>query len=146
MYEELLAKAKEAKDEKELYEMAKKEGIELTEESIKSLFKRLNSEGELSDDDLDSVSGGGCQTKFNNHVFTVVTSACNCFTGKYIKIADDDRGLYGSRTRYDNEERRRMWKAFSSPGQCGHCAYLEFLNGDLGYCGQSGKTDANWNN
>ena len=60
MYEELLAKAKEAKDEKELYEMVKKEGIELTEESVKSLFKRLHSEGELSDDDLDSVSGGGC--------------------------------------------------------------------------------------
>ena len=139
MYEELLAKAKEAKDEKELYEMAKKEGIDLTEDSVKSLYKRLHSEGELSDDDLDSVSGGGCQTKINNHNFTVVSSACNCFTGKYREAG------YNERNRYDNEGYRGYWRTFSSPGQCGRCAYLEFVNGTLGVCGQSGKTDADWN-
>ena len=69
MYEELLSKAKEAKDEKELLAMAKKEGIDLTEDSVKSLFYRLHSEGELSEDELGDVSGGGCQKKINNHNF-----------------------------------------------------------------------------
>lgn len=144
MYEELLSKAKEAKDEKELSLMAKKEGIDLTEESIKSLYKRLHSEGELNDDDLDSVSGGGCQTKFNNHNFTVVTSGCRCFMGRWSDSRMDSDTYY---RRSDNIMLRETWYSFSSAGTCGSCAYLEFnvrdsafLNG-IGYCGLTGTTD-----
>lgn len=56
---ELAAKAKEAKTPEELMALAKEAGIELTEESAASLFERLNSEAsELSDSELDNVSGG----------------------------------------------------------------------------------------
>ena len=56
---ELVAKAKEAKTSEELMALAKEAGIDMTEESAASLFEQLNSKtGELSDSELDNVSGG----------------------------------------------------------------------------------------
>lgn len=58
---ELIEKAKEAKTPDELMSLAKENGVELTEESAASYFDRLNPKtGELSDSELDNVSGGGC--------------------------------------------------------------------------------------
>ena len=58
---ELLAKAKNAKTPEELIALAKENGEELTEESAKEYFELLNPKtGELSDDELDNVAGGGC--------------------------------------------------------------------------------------
>ena len=56
---ELVAKAKEAKTPEELMALAKEAGVDMTEESAASLFEQLNSEAsELSDSELDNVSGG----------------------------------------------------------------------------------------
>ena len=58
---ELLAKAKEAKTPEELIALAKENGMELTEESAKAYLDLLHPQtGELSDDELDNVAGGGC--------------------------------------------------------------------------------------
>ena len=58
---ELVAKAKEAKTPEELMALAKENGIGLTEEETKAYFDRLHPQtGELSDSELDNVSGGGC--------------------------------------------------------------------------------------
>ena len=56
---ELVAKAKEAKTPEELMALAKENGIDMPEESAASLFEQLNSKtSELSDSELDNVSGG----------------------------------------------------------------------------------------
>ena len=56
---ELVAKAKEAKTSEELMALAKEAGIDMTEESAALAFEQLNSKtGELSDSELDNVSGG----------------------------------------------------------------------------------------
>ena len=61
MNKELLAKAKETKTPEELLALAKENGAELTEESAKAYFEKLHPQsGEISDDELDNVSGGGC--------------------------------------------------------------------------------------
>lgn len=60
MNEAMMVKAKEAKSVTELMELAKSENIELTEEKAQEFFTRLHAEGELGDDELDDVSGGGC--------------------------------------------------------------------------------------
>ena len=57
---ELLEKAKTAKSAEELLAMAKAEKIELTEEEAAKAFEELNKNGELSDEELDNVAGGGC--------------------------------------------------------------------------------------
>ena len=58
---ELIEKAKEAKNPDELMSLAKENGIELTEEAASTYFNQLNPKmGELADDELDNVAGGGC--------------------------------------------------------------------------------------
>ena len=58
---ELLAKAKEAKNPEELLSLAKENNMEMTEECAKAYFEKLHPQsGEISDDELDNVSGGGC--------------------------------------------------------------------------------------
>ena len=56
---ELLAKAKEMKTPEELMALAKENSMELTEESAKAYLDLLHPKtGELSDSELDNVSGG----------------------------------------------------------------------------------------
>lgn len=55
----LLEKAKAAKSAEELLEMAKAENIEMTAEDAEKAFADLHKTGELSDEELDNVSGGG---------------------------------------------------------------------------------------
>ena len=61
MNQELVNKARKAESVEELLALAKENGIELTNEQAKAFFAQLNPpKGELSDDELDNVSGGGC--------------------------------------------------------------------------------------
>ena len=57
---ELIEKAKRARSPEELSVLAKENGIELSEDKAKEYFERLNNSGELSDSELENVSGGGC--------------------------------------------------------------------------------------
>lgn len=79
---ELLEKARTANSAEELLAMAKAESVELTTEEAVQAFAKLNKNGELSDEELDNVSGGGCgdpetpgEPKFNvgDRVYYLVT-------------------------------------------------------------------------
>ena len=79
---ELSEKAKQAKTAEELLSMAKAEHIELTAEQAAKAFAELNKTGELFDEELDNVAGGGCgypetpdEPKFNvgDRVYYLVT-------------------------------------------------------------------------
>ena len=61
---EMLEKAKTAKNAEELAEMAKAEGIEMTAEQAEKAYADLHKTGELSDEELDNVAGGGCGGRF----------------------------------------------------------------------------------
>ena len=56
--DEMLEKAKTAKSAEELLAMAKAENIELTEKQAAKAFAEFNKTGELSDEELDNVTGG----------------------------------------------------------------------------------------
>lgn len=59
--EKYLEKAKAAKSAEELLAIAKENGLTLTEEQAAEYFDKLNvKSGELADDELDNVAGGGC--------------------------------------------------------------------------------------
>ena len=67
---ELFAKAKAAETPEALLTLAKENGMEMTEESAKAYFEKLNPKtGEIADDELDNVSGGGCSSN-NGHLDT----------------------------------------------------------------------------
>lgn len=78
MNKELFAKAKEAKSAEEFLSLAKKNGIEMTEDSAKVLYERMNTSGELSDDELNSVSGGGCSDIFVYKIDNPNTACPKC--------------------------------------------------------------------
>ena len=63
MNQELIAKAKETKTPEELAALAKETGMELDAGKAKACFDYLHPKtGELADEELDNVAGGGCYT------------------------------------------------------------------------------------
>ncbi len=59
-HEEMILKAKEAKSAEALLALAKEYGMEITEEDAKVYFEQLHKSGELADEELTDVAGGGC--------------------------------------------------------------------------------------
>ena len=68
--EEMIIKAREAKSADEILALAKENGMDLTEESAKAYFEHLNKTCELSDTELENVSGGGCYTSGGKLIVT----------------------------------------------------------------------------
>ena len=65
---EMIEKAKAAKSAEELLELAKANGVEMTADEAATYFAQLNPKsGELDDDDLDAVAGGGCGGSDNDN-------------------------------------------------------------------------------
>ena len=84
---ELRMRAQQASSAEELLMLAKENGIEVTTESAKAYFDKLNKSGELGDDELDSVAGGGCygyaSASIDGHYYKLVndrTDSCGRFT------------------------------------------------------------------
>lgn len=76
MNKELMAKAKEAKTVEELIAVAEKNNIELTEESANAYLQQLNRKtDEITDEELDNVSGGGCHNG-DGRLITTVMNRC----------------------------------------------------------------------
>ena len=79
MEKELIAKAKETNTVEELMTLAKENGIRLTEEEAKTYFAKLHpATGELSDDELDNVAGGGCYAR-DGALMTTIGYKCKNF-------------------------------------------------------------------
>ncbi len=57
---EMLQKAKECKTVEELLNLAKENDFPLTEEQATEKFNEWNKTGELADEELGNVAGGGC--------------------------------------------------------------------------------------
>ena len=79
---ELLEKAKAAKSAEELLALAKENGVELTESEAAEYFAQIHKSGELADEELDNVAGGGCHKKDGRLVVTMMYKcenfACKC--------------------------------------------------------------------
>ena len=95
MNQELIIKAKAAKSVEELLELAKASNVELSEEQAKDYFAKLNpTKCELSDDELDDVSGGGCgesKTKYCpncNSELRMMSEGTGNFSMKFYYLCD----------------------------------------------------------
>ena len=76
---EMIEKAKTAKSAEELLEIAKANGVEMTEDEAAAYLAQLNPKsGELDDDDLDSVAGGACGASVRVGDDVRVTSGETC--------------------------------------------------------------------
>ena len=95
MNQELIIKAKAAKSVEELLELAKASNVKLSDEQAKEYFAKLNpTKGELSDDELDDVSGGGCgesKTKYCpncNSELRMISEGTGNFSMKFYYLCD----------------------------------------------------------
>lgn len=110
--DEILAKAKTARNAEELLDLAKDSGIKLIPEQVQLYFARRNPRSEeLADEELDNVSGGACSNTYTADGVRLVLSTstcafyqCNC--------------CQGTVCRYNNNK-----------GTCISCSYFENLIG-----------------
>ena len=63
--------------------------MELTEEEAAKCYAEWHKDGELSDDELDNISGGGCDDDVYDWFYSVEVS-CNQASGKYFCPNCDD--------------------------------------------------------
>ncbi len=57
---DLLKKVQQAESVEELFSFAKENHLEVSEEEIKAYYNRFHKTGEMTDNELDDVSGGSC--------------------------------------------------------------------------------------
>lgn len=72
---ELIDSAKKTETAQELIALAKENGIELTEEQAEAYIAQFHVAGELSDAELDNVTGGGCYTE-DGYLKTTIGYGC----------------------------------------------------------------------
>lgn len=82
-----LDQAQKAKSAEELSQMARKNGIALTDSTAEEIYAKLHaSEGSLSDEELSNVTGGGCSysaTLREKYVEVLWDSCCPDFVWSY---------------------------------------------------------------
>ncbi len=86
-HEELLKKAKQAQCPEALLALAKEHGVPMDEESAAAYFAQLHKTGELADEELDSVSGGGCH--HDGKLIVTVGYTCEHWTCKKCGVSGD---------------------------------------------------------
>ena len=101
---EQILKAKAAKSVEELLALAKENGVELTEDEAKKYFAEWHREGELSDEELQNVSGG-CGGPKEYETYPGAAPFCD---GKYTPIPGADfRRRCGNCYFFDSWSRER---------------------------------------
>ena len=117
---ELLTKAKSAENSAALLALAKENGMELTQEEADAYFAELHKTGELSDDELENVTGGGCRK--NGHLVVSIGYGCDLWRCKRHPYERRDWVHYGDDYYY------------GCPGCkgkpiCNHCYYCKYTGG-----------------
>ena len=130
--QDLMGEAKRVKSPEELLALAKEMNIELTAAEAEETFALLHKKGELADQELENVSGGGCDTTVDGKDYRVVTAGLTCINGNYAYYRDKDANYLNT----SNEDLRKTWAMFGEYGMCGQCRWLEF-KGAIGYCSKS---------
>ena len=131
---EMIAKAKNAGSAEEIKALAAKEDWQMSDEEAASYFeelKELTSEkktGELNDDELDNVSGGGCYK--DNRLVVTTFNWCDEFVCKC--------GGRGRILNELNESDSGTCKRCKKRVKCSHCKYCSYEKG-LWLCNNPSK-------
>ncbi len=132
MREELIYRAKQAKSAEELISLAEKENITLSKDDADALFSRLNSSGSLKDDELESVSGGGCgssssdgsSTREEDSGYGLKTGdRAHILWGELCPCGGDNVEILYCCGGYGTAAERYMTRCFECGSEIGHWAY-----------------------
>lgn len=95
----LLEKAKAAKSPEEIIDLAKENDISLSVEEANAYFEQLHKTGELSDEELDSVAGGGCGQEPQQHKYDMFADRAHVMRRGY-KLCYESRRSSGCMSPY----------------------------------------------
>lgn len=122
-YEEMILKAKQAKSAAELLALAKENGVEMTEENANKYFEQLHKSGELSDEELDNVAGGGCYFR-DGRLITTIVNSCDCWTCKRCGSSEYDKLGINTHVCKKNNPSDEGYKV-----RCDNCKYCVYEHG-----------------
>lgn len=122
--EELFLKAKEAKSAEDILKIAQENGLEVSPEDAEKFILMQSAKGEVSDDTLDSVTGGAAYTVFGGYL--IVTNFHECDRWQCEKCG-------GSRFEYTNVASDSGYatahKCGGYPNGCGKsCATCQYMD------------------
>ena len=116
---EIIEKAKVTKNIEELQMLAKENGIEMTDEEAKAYYEQLHvSSGEIDDDELDNVAGGGCHKK-DGRLIVTIKNTCYNWTCE----------ACGRLKRGDNFCEHLRVRMFNYKPYCKNCQYMSYEKG-----------------
>ncbi len=119
MEDNIIKKARNCKSTEELIALAKENGAELTCEQAESYFKSMHESGELSDEELDNVSGGGCYSD-DGYLMTTIGYGCEHFED----YGEGALGVDGTccRCKYWDQNAASQAIVLGQPAPCRHPA------------------------
>lgn len=124
---EVMEKARSAENSEALWALAKENGMELTQEEADAYFAELHKTGELSDDELENVTGGGC--KKNGHPVVTIYHSCREWRCKKHQIDGySQRSRPGWVTLYTTDIQCKIGEC-ECPYNCGNCYYCHYESG-----------------
>lgn len=119
---EMIEKVKGAKSAEELLELAKANGVEMSADEAATYFAQLSPKsGELDDDELDTVAGGGCGYASDGR--KIVEAKARCHTGFECKNGCGNNVNYGE----------CKCNVCGGAWHCENCAYFS-REGNKMYC------------
>ena len=116
---EFIEKAKQTKSAEELLALAKENEIELSELEAKAYFEQMNKSGELSDEELDNVAGGGCYN--GDRLVVSALNSCDEWVCKHCGKKYDRNQTHGCSAYKNNPT---IFK-----GNCGDCKLCTYEKG-----------------
>ena len=120
---ELLEKAKKAESAEALKALAKENHYEMSAEEANAYFAQLHKSGELSDEELENVSGGGCRN--NGHLVVNMLYSCDLWRCK----KDNRAAEYAGFKTYDKGKVIYRCPVCHAGIKCKECLYCRYEKG-----------------
>ena len=121
-HKDLIQKAKNASSPADIIKLAEENGVEISEESANAYFVQIHKNGELADDELADVSGGGCY-----HDGKLVVSALNCCDDWICHKCGSNQHNVIHGHRCDRETSQEKSNMVACCGSCKYCIYEDSL-------------------
>lgn len=84
--DELVGLAKKAKSAEEIKSLAKDKGYDISDDEATRIYEFLHKSGELSEEELSNVSGGGCKDGGSSPKYSVGSIVTYYYMGWYLKF------------------------------------------------------------
>ena len=120
-HKDLIQKAKNASSPADIIRLAEENGVAITEESANAYFAQIHKNGELADEELADVAGGGC-----HHNGKLIVSALHCCDDWICHKCESNQYNVVHGHRCDRETSQEKSNMVACCASCKHCVYEDY--------------------